>query len=217
MKDSGIFPCCVVLVAWNITFTLANPPGKLSRLLLIRSKGMSFMHTTVYRGRCGMGAATFHCGSLQIVFPGKIFIQGVRVFWVTSERNFSHEDDNIINFTQAKVIFSGHRSIQRTPFHSQCYMFVTLTLNEIINNYKSVDEIQWCYNSNKTSLPKLLNCTIHFWELYNKKIIWIFLCDECFRSKPTHHSCLVFSYRSHLYSIFCIQRSPTFPWWSGDS
>ena len=113
--------------------------------------------------------------------------------------------------------FSLVTGASREPPFTPNVMFVTLTLNEIINNYKSVDEIQWCYNSNKTLLAKLLNCTIHFWELYNKKIIWIFLCDECFRSKPTHHSCLVFSYRSHLYSVFCIQRSSTFPWWSGDS
>ena len=58
---------------------IANPSGKLSRPLLIRSKGASFMHTTVCRGRCGMGAATFHCKSLH-ASPGKIFIQGVRVF-----------------------------------------------------------------------------------------------------------------------------------------
>ena len=165
MKDSGIFPCCVVLVAWNITFTLANPPGKLSRLLLIRSKGMSFMHTTVYRGRCGMGAATFHCGSLQIVSPGKIFIWGVRVFWATCERNFSHEDENIIYPSKSDFLWSPEHPENPANPITPNVMFGTLTLNEIINNYKSEDEIHWCYHSNKTSLAKLLNCTIHFWEL----------------------------------------------------
>ena len=205
--------CCPCCLKYNIY--RANTSGKLSRLLLVRSKGAPFMPTTVCRGRCGMGAATFHCGSLH-ASPGNIFIRGVRVFWATSERNFSHEDDNIIYSGKSDFLWSPeHPENPANPFTPNV-MFVALTLNEIIN-YKSVDKIQWCHHSNKTYLAKLLNCTIHFWELGNKKIIWIFLCDEFFRSKPTHHSCLVFSYRSHLYSIFCIQRSPTFPWWSGDS
>ena len=206
--------CCLCCLKHYIY--IANPSGKLSRPLLIRSKDMSFMYTTECRGRCGMGAATFHCGSLH-ASSRRIFTRGVRVFWVTCERNFSHEDDDILYPSKSDFLWSPEHPENPANPITPNVMFVTLTLNEIINNYKSVDEIQWCYNSNKTLLAKLLNCTIHFWELYNKKIIWIFLCDECFRSKPTHHSCLVFSYRSHLYSIFCIQRSPTFPWWSGDS
>lgn len=148
MKDSGIFPCCVVLVTWNITFTLANPSGKLSRPLLIRSKGMSFMHTTECRGRCGMGAATFHCGSLH-ASSRRIFMWGVRVFWVTSERNFSHENDNIIYPSKSDFLWSSEHPENRANPFTPNVMFVTLTLNQIIN-YKSVDEIQWCYHSNKT-------------------------------------------------------------------
>ena len=141
VKDSGIFPCYVVLVPWNITFTLANPSGKLSRPLLIRLKGASFMPTTVCRGRCGMGAATFRCGSLH-ASPGKIFIQGVRVFWATSERNFSHEDEHIIYPSKSDFLWLPEHPENRANPITPNVMFVTLTLNEIINNYKSVDEIQ---------------------------------------------------------------------------
>ena len=132
---------------------IANPSGKLSRLLLIRLKGMSFMHTTVCRGRCRRGAATFHCGSLH-ASPGKIFIRGVRVFWATSERNFSREDDNILYPSKSDFLWSPEHPENPANPITPNVMFVTLTLNEIINNYKSVDEIQWCYHSNKTSLAK---------------------------------------------------------------
>ena len=56
--------------------------------------------------------------------------------------------------------FSLVTGASREPPFTPNVMFVTLTLNEIINNYKSVDEIQWCYNSNKTSLAKLLNIIV---------------------------------------------------------
>ena len=56
-------------------------------------------------------------------------------------------------------------------------MFVTLTLNEIINNYKSVDEIQWCYNSNKTSLAKLLNIIVlYISENFTTRKLFGFFC-----------------------------------------
>ena len=63
-----------------------------------------------------MGAALFHCGSLQ-ASPGKIFIQGVKVFLATSERNFSHEDDNIIYPSKSDFLWSlEHPENPANPF-----------------------------------------------------------------------------------------------------
>ena len=99
-------PCCLKHYMY-----IANTSRKLSRSLLIRSKGASFMHTTVCRGRCRTGAATFHCESLH-ASPGKIFILGLGYFERSVKGILAMRMTT--SFTQAKVIFSGHRSIQRT-------------------------------------------------------------------------------------------------------
>ena len=73
--------------------------------------------------------------------------------------------------------FSLVTGASREPPFTPNVMFVTLTLNEIINNYKSVDEIQWCYNSNKTSLAKLLNIIVlYISENFTTRKLFGFFC-----------------------------------------
>ena len=62
-------------------------------------------------------------------------------------------------------------TIQMKPL--QRYFHMLLFISYVVMTFKSVDEILWCYHSNKTSLAALLHGAINLVGFY-KRDFWTF-------------------------------------------